>query len=242
MLIESNNSIPQVYRKERTIQVFMKLLDIILNCNKYDIDNIGSVYDAYTCPENLLPFLAKTLNYQYDFNDTVTSNRRIIKIFAEMEKQRGSETGLYIASALSLSSLLIAENNAELLETSVDYLEALKYLKIYYDYERGLIQIDYPNTYMLVRNVVDYVRPVGMAVLFRAVNFKNINPDAMLIYADIENMTREYFPELDSGVSKTFVNASTVGDPEFKEVLEDLLQEFIDRNNGSNEIDLNGGD
>ena len=41
MLIQSNNFIPQVYSKERDMQVFTTLIDVILSCCKYDIDNLS---------------------------------------------------------------------------------------------------------------------------------------------------------------------------------------------------------
>jgi phage tail-like protein len=224
MLINSSAMIPQVYSKERDIQVFNKLIDIILTCCKYDIDNIGNVYDAYKCPVSLLPLLAYTLNYKYNFSDTVTANRRIIDAFSTMEKYRGSEIGLKIAAALSLTSLDISRDNAEL-ETDDDYMNALRDMKINYDYENARIVIDYPNIYHLVRYIMDYVRPVGMWLELRAVVGKSINTDAMLIYADAEAYSNQYVPEIDSHVSRSFVNLSGIAD------LEWINENFTDDNN-----------
>jgi phage tail-like protein len=231
-MIQSENYIPQVYRKERTIQVFTKLIDIILSVCKYDIDNIGNVYDANKCPEQLLPLLASTLNYKYNFSDTVTANRKIIDVFTIMEKNRGSKVGLLMATALSLTSLAISKDNAEIISNS-DYIDALMNLKIYYDYDEALITIDYPNVYTLVRYLLDYVRPVGMRLKLRGVADKNINTDVMLLYADIEDLTRKYEASVDSGVSKNFVNFSKVGDPRWQDWLETI-------SNPENIIDMNG--
>jgi phage tail-like protein len=231
-MIQSENYIPQVYRKERTIQVFTKLIDIILSVCKYDIDNIGNVYDANKCPEQLLPLLASTLNYKYNFSDTVTANRKIIDVFTIMEKNRGSKVGLLMATALSLTSLAISKDNAEIISNS-DYIDALMNLKIYYDYDEALITIDYPNVYTLVRYLLDYARPVGMRLKLRGVADKNINTDVMLLYADIEDLTRKYEASVDSGVSKNFVNFSKVGDPGWQDWLETI-------SNPENIIDMNG--
>ncbi len=243
MLLESNKSIPQVYGKERTIQVFTGLLDDILNCVKFDIDNLGSIYDAYTCPEIFLPLLAKTLNYQYNFNDTVSANRRIIKVFADLEKMRGSQKGLTIATALSLSSDMIStdfyELDQDVMSESYSYMKALKTIDIRYDYENAVITIRYNNYYQVIRNLLEYVRPVGMWVKLISEKGININSDAMLIYADTENIIREYNPELDSFVSRTFVNFSTTGDPTFKQQLEEFMESVGIENDT---IDLNGGD
>ena len=211
MIIHSKNMIPQVYSKERDIQVFNKLIDFITTVCKYDIDNLGSVYDSYKCPVSLLPLLAYTLNYNYNFSDTVSANRRIIDIFPIMEKYRGSEIGLKMAAALSLTSLDVSKDNAEL-DVQGDYLDALRDLKINYDYENARIVIDYPNIYTLVRYLMDYVRPVGMRLELRSVTTRSINTDAMLLYADIENNTREYIPDIDSHVSRSFVNLSGIAD------------------------------
>ena len=216
MLLSTNKMIPEVYGKERDIQVFTRLLDIILSCCKYDIDNIGDIYDPERCHEEFLPLFAKTLNFEYNYGDSVSANRTILKIFTLMEKWRGSQRGLRIAAALSLTSFIIAESNNQVILDDI-YLAALRDLQIRFNYEEGKIEIDYPNTYTLVRYLIDYVRPVGMGVELRAIASKNINTDALLIYADTESMVREYIPLFDSGVSKNFVNFSIVGDPDYGE-------------------------
>jgi hypothetical protein len=96
--------------------------------------------------------------------------------------------------------------------------------------EEGKIEIDYPNTYTLVRYLIDYVRPVGMGVELRAIAAKNINTDALLIYADTESMVREYIPLFDSGVSKNFVNFSIVGDPDYEEHIKQWQDAVGDQN------------
>ena len=213
MILNSQKMIPQVYSKERDIQVFNKLIDIILTSCKYDIDNLGDVYDAYRCPVQLLPLLAYTLNYNYNFSDTVTGNRRVIDAFALMERNRGSKTGLLMAAALSLTSLDISQDNAELSGNSSVYLDALMNLDIHYEFEQAKVIIDYPATYSLVRNLMDYVRPVGMGLELRVVVGHSINTDTMLIYADVQTNAREYLPEIDSYVDRSFVNLSGIADP-----------------------------
>ena len=225
MLMDTKTMIPQVYGRERDIQVINKLLDIILTSCKYDIDHLGDVYDAMKCPESLLPLLGKTLNYDYNFEDTVTANRRTIDIFTLMEKQRGSEKGLLMATALSLTSLGQSQDNAELspeeveddfvLSTMEDYAKILKDIQITYDHENAVITINYPNLYSLVRYLLDYVRPVGMYLILESVQYKNINADAMLLYANIESVVKEYTPEIDTRLDKSFVNFSGVVDKEW---------------------------
>ena len=216
-MIQCNNFIPQVYGKERDIQVFTKLLDIIINNCKYDIDHCCDVYDAYKCPQGLLPLLAKTLNYEYNFEDTVTSNRRTLAAFTSMERNRGSEVGLKMASALSLTSLDISKNNAELVTEDSDYVNALRDIQIQYDYENATIYINYPNVYTLVRYLLDYVRPVGMRVELRSIIGHNINTDALMIYAATDNTVETYQPEINTFVNRSFVNFSATTDPKWME-------------------------
>lgn len=241
MLFDTKTMIPEVYRKSRDMQVLNKLFDIIMTLCKYNIDNIGDVYDAMKCPEEFLPYFGETLNYKYNYSDTVTANRRTIKTFTNMEKWRGSERGLKIATALGLTSLAVSQDNDEIsiVESDMDYLNALKSIHITYDYEQGLIQIDYPNTYTLVRYLLDYVRPVGVGVELRSVTDRNINTDVMLIYADTENRVREYNPTIDSGVERSFVNFSSVGDESYYQHIIDQWQQNISNNDT---FSFNGGE
>ena len=229
MLIESKNYIPQVYGKERQMQVFNKLIDIILTCCKYDIDSLGNVYNAQLCPESLLPLFAKTLNYDYNFNDTVTSNRNVIEIFSIMEKYRGSELGLKIAAALSLTSLENSLYNNELIDTHMSYVEAIQQLEIEYDYENAKIVITYPNVYTLVRYLMDYVRPIGMYVQLKSVVEAEIDEDALLVYATTEASAHQYDPNIESHVEKSFVNFSSSADNTW---IENYGTDFLNMNNG----------
>lgn len=226
MLLHTNKYIPQVYGKSRDIQVFTGLLDIIATCVKDDIDNLYYIYDPMKCPEQFLPLLAKTLNYSYDYTDTVLQNRRIIATFVELEKLKGSQRGLLVAVALSLISTKLSVDNLQLVSQSdiadIGYFDALKDLEINFMYKEGIIQIRYPSIFTRVKDLVDYVRPVGMSLEVVAATPMNINSDVMLLYADTDVTVRKYDPVADSGVSKNFVNLSTVGDPTFKEKLDDL--------------------
>ena len=217
MIFNSKTMIPQVYGKERSIQIFTTLIDILLTCCKHDIDSLGNVYDAIECPEPLLPLLGKMLNYNYNFSDTVTSNRNIIYIFALMEKYRGSQLGLRMATALSLTGLNASKNNNELIFSNLDYIKAMQELEIEYDYENARITITYPNIYTLVRYILDYVRPVGMCVNLRSIVYHEINADTMLIYAGVENDVHEYNPVVESYVNRSFVNFSSTVDPKWLE-------------------------
>lgn len=206
MVITSGKSIPEVYRKERDMQVFTSLIDMLLTTSKYDIDNLYRLYDATECMEEFLPHLGNTLNYKYDDSNTVTSNRKILSIFMTMMRHKGSEIGLLMATALCLTSLDVSIKNLETADVNMDYISALKDLEIKYNYEEGTITIDYPNIYTQVRYLLDYVRPVGMIINLRSV-VKTYNHVPMAILAQVVTEVQAYNTER-TKVEKAKVNVS----------------------------------
>ena len=151
-MIKSENFLPQVYSNSRDYKALLTLLDIVLNLSKYEIDNIKDLYDPMKCPVKLLPYLAEMVGYEYNNKDSVRENRVIISNFARLIHYRGSELGIKMAAALSLNSA-----------GKEDELEGLEFLQVIYDRENGTIQIFYPDKQSKVRNLMDYVRPVGMS-------------------------------------------------------------------------------
>lgn len=206
MIINSNSNIPEVYARERDMQVFTTLIDMLLTSVKYDIDNLYRLYDATECAEQFLPHLGHTLNYKYDDSNTVTSNRKILSIFMTMMKHKGSEIGLLMATALCLTSLDVAIKSLEAADVNTDYINALKDLEIKYDYEKAIITIDYPNIYTQVRYLLDYVRPVGMYLQLRSIT-KTYNHVPMAILAQIVSEVQEYNTK-NSNVDNAKVNVS----------------------------------
>lgn len=223
MIFDTNAYIPEVYRRERDMQVFTKLLDIILTSCKYDIDSLYKVYDAQQCPELFLPYLADTINYRYDSANTVTSNRQIIALFILMEKYKGSEKGIKMATALSLTALNLSEQNLEAADVTTDYLTALQNLELHYDYEKAMIIIDYPNIYTQVRYLLDYVRPVGMYINLRSI-IKEPVTSTMAILAQVQTNVQEYLIQ-QSYVNNAKVNASYPVDEHFHDMLQFLWEQ-----------------
>lgn len=234
MLMQSNKYIPEVYRRERDMQVFTSLIDIILTCCKYDIDSLYKIYDAKLCPEQLLPYLADTINYKYDNSDSVTANRQVIDIFMTMMRHKGSEIGIKMATALSLTSYNLAQQDSELDPTDTNYLNALNDLTIHYNYEQAMIIIDYPNIYTQVRYLLDYVRPVGMYINLRSV-VKAPLTSTMAILAQVQTNVQEYVAK-SNYVNKAKVNMSSPTDEHFDDMIQKLHEETEEN---FNVIDLN---
>ena len=226
MIFETKNYIPEVYGKERDMNVFTKLIDMVVTNSKYTIDNMRNLYDANKCKDAFLPLLGDTLNYKYNYQDTVSANRKILDYFTIMEKNRGSVIGLKMATALSLTSLNIAADNNEIITTNSDYLMILNDLEITFDYEEATITIKYPNVYTLVRYLMDYVRPVGMYLNIESISDGAIDDEAMFIYAATENVVREYNPKVDSGVNTSKVNFALTDEPTWIDLLEGSSVDF----------------
>ena len=191
MVLDSKKFIPEVYSRERDMQVFTTLIDILLTCCKFDIDSLYRLYNANECPIDFLKYLGDTVNYKYDNSNTVTSNRKILDTFMTMIKHKGAEKGLLMATALCLTSLDISKNKLETANVDTDYLNALVNIDIYYDYENAKIIIDYPNTYTQVRYLLDYVRPVGMLLELRSIVRDTFNVP-MAILAQVMHEISEY--------------------------------------------------
>lgn len=232
MLLESKKFIPEVYSRERDMQVFTTLIDILLTTCKYDIDTLYKIYDASICPEHFLPYLADTINYKYDNANTVTSNRKIISTFMTMMKYKGSERGLKMATALCLTTLDLSIKNLEYADVNADYLSALQDLDVKYDYENAKIIIDYPNIYTQVRYLLDYVRPVGMYILLRSV-VKSPLSSAMAIQAQTYTNVQPYVIR-NSYVDVAKVEESSPVDQsqldEFEQLYNEAVQHTIDLN------------
>jgi hypothetical protein len=61
----------------------------------------------------------------------------------------------------------------------------------------------------------------------------------MLLYADVEAQSRKYIPEIDSYVSRSFVNLSGIADNRWIEGIESM---FNQTNENEYTMNLGGGD
>jgi phage tail-like protein len=105
MIFDTKQYVPLIYRSSRDFEALCRLLDMILTSTKYEIDTLINLYIPAKCPEDFLPLLAEHLGYKYNYNDKVIENRIIIDNFHKMIRNKGSETGIKLACALSLNSL-----------------------------------------------------------------------------------------------------------------------------------------
>lgn len=152
-IIESKNFLPQVLSSSRDMQALCKVLDLLINSCKTNIDYWVSLIDFDTCPDNLLPLLASYVGYKYDYTESYDTNRLIIKHYPEMVRNRGSKVGLSLATALSVNAL-----------GEIDKLEALAMFRIDpVPSDSGIkIYIYFPTNLSKVRDLIEVVRPARL--------------------------------------------------------------------------------
>ena len=181
-MLESKNFVPLVYRNSRDYQAILKLLDLIINAIKSDIDNFVSLINPDKCPDHMLPLLASYVGYDYDIKESIDANRLIIKYYPYLIRNRGSETGITLATALSVNAV-----------GSVEDIESLSMFHIEYKRKENKINIYiyYPNYLSKIRDLIEVVRPAGVRIELIPANPIN-TIDKIEIHDYIENKKEQY--------------------------------------------------
>jgi len=154
MINLTKHFVPEVYSDSRDFRVFLRIIEVLVNSLKYNIDHFLDLYDPEDCPENLLPLLAGMVGYEYDNGIPVDNNRVIIKYFPYLIRNRGSEAGIKLATALSLNMYNSLDDNSIVAEE----------IDVAFDYEKGIIYIYYPKGFEIRKYLIEVVRPVGMTI------------------------------------------------------------------------------
>lgn len=158
-IIESKNYLPEVVRSSRDVQAFCKILDLLINSYKTNLDYYTSLIDFQGCPNELLPYLASYVGYKYDYTLSYDTNRLIISQYPNMIKNRGSEVGIALATALSVNTL-----------GEIDQVEALSTFK--FDYRRNenkiYVYVFFPVEMKKLYDLIEVVRPAGCGLILVA--------------------------------------------------------------------------
>lgn len=163
-IIESKKFIPWVMRQSRDVQALCKILDLLINYYKTNVDYWVSLVDFDTCPDQLLPLLASYVGYKYDYSESYDTNRLIIKHYPEMIRLRGSEVGMALATALSVNAL-----------GEIDKVEALAMFRLRYvkGEHKLYIYVYFPSNLSKIRDLIEVVRPAGCGVQLVAASIIN---------------------------------------------------------------------
>lgn len=171
-MIESRKLVPNYYESSRDFQVFLKLVDIVVNVCQCDTEYFVSLLSPENCKARLLPLLANHVGYEYDYQEKVSMNRTIIKNWAVLKRNRGSVTGISMAVALALKQI------EDIDQASIFNLFNINY-ETYTDAQgrnRSKIQIylHQPQYLSKLHDLIEAVRPAGMPIeIIPAVGFES---------------------------------------------------------------------
>lgn len=193
----SKGYVPESYSESRDYRVFLKLLGILLTVYKDNTDSLVSLYSSDDCPADLLPNLAHTVGYRYDDSLSVENNRIIIKYYPYLIRNRGSEEGIKLATALSLNTSISASSAYSVDSIVVDI-----------DYTLGRIKVYYPHTNLIKQELIEVVRPAGMSVELVPSAIGSVT-DIVDVRAHVKYESGKYNPDRgDVGSQVGFANVS----------------------------------
>lgn len=104
-MIESRQYVPDHYEKSRDFQVFLKIVDLVVNAAKADIDYFTSLLSPDQCKARMLPLLSNYVGKNYWYDESVKFNRTVIKNWADLKQHRGCEIGISMAVSLAIHQL-----------------------------------------------------------------------------------------------------------------------------------------
>lgn len=152
-MIETKNMVPLAYSRSREYQVFLKLLDLIINASKAEVDNFVDLINPDKCPDHMLPLLATYVGYEYDYRESYDANRLIIKHYNELIRNRGSSVGISLAVSLAITAT-----------GNFSDIDLLSLFRVDYDEKVGKINVYvyYPDYISKIKDLIEVVRPAGV--------------------------------------------------------------------------------
>jgi phage tail-like protein len=79
------------YEDSKPLIDYLSIFQPTLDELNTDIELVPTIIDVDTCPDTILPYLASTIDYVYDFTATTDSQRKAIKELIDVYRRRGSE-------------------------------------------------------------------------------------------------------------------------------------------------------
>ena len=180
------DNVPQVYvEQSRDFQMFCRLVDIIQNSTKFDIDSVIHILEPFLSNDVMLELLCTKIGFFPKQHYDAEILRYIIAAFPYAVKNKGSVEGVEAI----VNAIIRAEN-----VTSTDY-DNIGYVFIERDDTGGITVDIYANYDIKNRNalndVFSYILPAGCSVNYsvytvRALEELKITPS---------DSTRRVFPE-----------------------------------------------
>lgn len=175
-MFRTQDNVPQYYvDKSRDFQLIGRLLDLIVNDLKFDIDSICNILDPLEARDNLLVLLAERVGYFPEFEINSEVLRYVISAFPYIMKKKGSVRSFEEAA----NAVLKAESHAEAAR-SVEIIVIQKQPNLAYKNTVGsdgkpvvkydpneeyIIQIILPTKVQhlkVLEDILTYIIPAGM--------------------------------------------------------------------------------
>ena len=187
-IIKSKDYVPYFYRNSRDYQVFLNLIDLIVNVIKINIDTIPDTLDPTKCNYLLLELLASFVGYDYDYKETYEANRLIITNYINMIRNRGNMVGIKTSAALSFNAQDDEDRVEDLKMFDVQYVQSEHKIAIY---------VYVPSYLQKIRDLLERTRPAGIPMeMIPAINVHTSDGIAFTDYInpelqDYDNTRRE---------------------------------------------------
>jgi len=187
-IIKSKDYVPYFYRNSRDYQVFLNLVDLIVNVIKINIDTIPDNLDPTKCNYLLLELLASFVGYDYDHKETYEANRLIITNYINMIRNRGNMVGIKTSAALSFNAQDDEDRVEDLKMFDVQYVQSEHKIAIY---------VYVPSYLQKIRDLLEKTRPAGIPMeMIPAINVHTSDGIAFTDYInpelqDYDNTRRE---------------------------------------------------
>lgn len=152
-MLDIEKMVPYIYLKEsRDFQLYSRLLELVINSVKYDIDSITNIYNPQLCNDRMLDLLCSIYNFKNRNKYTDEDLRIILAGFPYLIKYKGTQKGIEYAIALVLKAQNL-EN-----EYFVNIIRKNDDTTKEYTIQIGTLE-NINETYLL--DLLDYVKPVG---------------------------------------------------------------------------------
>lgn len=221
-MFRTQNNVPQYYiDKSRDFQLIGRLLDLIVNDIKFDIDSICNILDPLEARDNLLVLLAERVGYFPEFEINSEVLRYVISAFPYIMKKKGSIRSFEEAA----NAVLKAESHAEAAR-SVEIIVIQKQpnlaykntvdsdgnTKVKYDpNEEYIVQIILPTKVKhlkVLEDILTYIIPAGMMY---SIIYQGDSPDPVTTSGKPDNAT--YITKIaGANRSNIFINGTTTPD------------------------------
>ena len=177
-IIKSKDYVPYFYRNSRDYQVFLNLVDLIVNVIKINIDTIPDNLDPTKCNYLLLELLASFVGYDYDHKETYEANRLIITNYINMIRNRGNMVGIKTSAALSFNAQDDEDRVEDLKMFDVQYVQSEHKIAIY---------VYVPSYLQKIRDLLEKTRPAGIPMeMIPAINVHTSDGIAFTDYINPE--------------------------------------------------------